>query len=213
MNAFSPHGALAIPTLPITERVKEAEARRVEKERCGALRARIIEQLSATDSFTADLLSIITAIALAELRRANEYGEEFIDWLNAFGIETPEEYDDEQELEKACAIIVGWPLGKVLAFIAWRAVAHEVDDYRYVFNRSLPTPALDAMARAIGLDIAEPLTPTTAAQASEPLRDEKQADAHESWPFPKRENETTQPPIETNEKPKGRGKAKAKAAA
>lgn len=64
-----------------------------------------------------------------------------------------------------------------------------------------------------GLDIAEPLTPTTAAQASEPLRDEKQADAHESWPFPKRENETTQPPIETNEKPKGRGKAKAKAAA
>jgi len=90
----------------------------------------------------------------------------------------------------------------VLAFIAWRAVAHEVDDYRYVFNRSLPTPALDAMACAIGLDIAEPLTSTTAAQASEPLRDEKQADAPVDmpsfWPFPKRENETTQNPIETN---------------
>ena len=53
------------------DRVKEAEARRVEKERCGLLRARIIEQLSATDFCTADLLSIITAIALAELRKAN----------------------------------------------------------------------------------------------------------------------------------------------
>jgi ParB/RepB/Spo0J family partition protein len=195
------------------QREENAQALAAENARRKALRDRIVAQLcDGTDPV--DIHSIVAAIVLAQIRQESDRGEDIFIGLEKFGIVTPDEYDEAEEIEKLAAVFFCWPLVKLLALMAWNAVideAHIFNAYDGVFP---PTPSLDALARAVGLpDVAEAPDPADAAQASDALHDEKQAEAHELWPFPTRKNETRQTPIETNEKPKARGKAKAKAVA
>lgn len=197
------------------QREENAKALAAENARRQALRDRIVAQLEGSDPLDyPSSHSIVAAILLAQIRQDCDRGEEIFIGLEHFGIVTPDEYDEAEEIEKLATVFSGWPLVKLLALMAWNAVigeAHIFNAYDGVFP---PTHSLDALSRAVGLtDVAEAPDPTDAAQASGALPDEKQADAHELWPFPTLKNETKQNPIETNEKPKGRSRAKAKAVA
>jgi len=195
------------------QREENAKALAAENARRQALRDRIVTQLcEGTEPL--NIHSVVAAIVLAQIRQDCDRGEEIFIGLEHFGIVTPDEYDEAEEIEKLATVFSGWPLDKLLALMAWNAVIDEAHIFNAYDGDFPPTPSLDALARAVGLsDVAEASDPADAAQASGALPDEKQAGAHELWPFPKREYETTQTPIETNEKPKARGKAKAKAVA
>jgi ParB/RepB/Spo0J family partition protein len=189
----------------------ESEARiaawDAEKKRRNALLNQIVERLDGTGNFPESKMNIIPvfiALALAQVRREHYHGDEVLSCLSNFGIITPDEYDQDEELEKACSIIETWPLGKVMALTAWGSVDFELDDCRN------PSPALDAIARAVGLDAGcavEPLSPSTAAQAEDSLRDED-----ETFPSPNAAQagdptDDENQEIERNEKPAAAGSA------
>jgi len=165
------------------------------------------------DDGTINTDHVIKALALAHLHQQAGYfglGEEYVDRMRELGIEVPDEFNEDEELERVSALVMRWDYTKALSYLIAETTVDEVAEVFDWQTRSLfPTPGLDALAQAVGIDA----DLADAAQASGALPDEKQAEAHELWPFPTLKNETKQNPIETNEKPKGRAKAKAKALA
>lgn len=182
-----------------------------EKERRRALLQGIKDKL-ASDDGRLNTDRIINALALAHLHQQVSYNVMDTDRLREFGIEVPDEFDEDDELERAgTLVLLGWDYTKALSYLIAETTVEEVEEVYNWRDKSLsPTPGLDALAQSVGISATYP---ADAAQASGSLPDEKQADAHELWPFPTLKNESRQNQIETNEKPKGRPKAKAKAVA
>ena len=154
------------------QREENAKALAAENARRKALRDGIVKQL-CDGSDPLDIHSIVVDILLAQIRQDCDRGEEIFIGLEHFGIVTPDEYDEAEEIEKLAAIFAGWPLVKLLALMAWNAVIDEAHLFN-AFDRDFPpTPSLDALARAVDLpDVAEAPDPADAAQAGEPLRAE-----------------------------------------
>ena len=186
-----------------------------EHARCQALRDRIVDRLSEDRTGGMDIRTILSAILVANIRQDCDRVEEIFIALEKFGIVMPEEYDEAEEIEKLVPIISGWPLGKMLALMAWNSVIDETHLYNSFGTPEFPpTPSLDALARAVGLpdDSDEAPPPANAAQAGDSLRDEDEnlpTTAAQAPGSPAAET----PKIETKEKPKGRSKAKAQAVA
>ena len=171
-----------------------------------------IKDKLASDNGDLNTDPIIVALAMAQLRLRVTYDGFDCDYLREFGIEVPDPFDEDVELARATVkVLMTWTVSKALAFLIEISTQEEVDEvYDWREKSIVPTPSLDALAQSLGISATYP---ADAAQASGALREEKQAEAHELWPFPTLKNETKQNPIETNEKPKGRSKAKAKAVA
>lgn len=181
------------------QREENAKALAAENARRQALRDRIVTQLcEGTEPL--NIHSVVAAIVLAQIRQDCDRGEETFIGLEHFGIVTPDEYDEAEEIEKLATVVSGWPLDKLLALMAWNAVIDEAHIFNAYDGDFPPTPSLDALARAVGLsDVAEASDPADAAQAGEPLRAEDQnppSTAAQAAGSLTAEN----PKIETNEK-------------
>ena len=196
----------------------DERARLINSERTrrkGILQA--IKNKLINDDDTLNTDNIIIALAMAHLHQRVAY--EGIDTtqlrLQEFGIDMPDEFDEDVELARAAITILQfWDHKKALAYLIAETTAEEVEE---VFNWGTklpsPIPGLDALAQAVGIVAPDP---ADAAQASEVLLDENPSEAprgDEFWPFPSKSGESKETPIETKGKPKGRSKAKAKAVA
>ena len=120
--------------------------------------------------------------------------------------------------------LLSWPGMSIRRWPGWWLTEEEVQDpWDFPTQSCAPAAGLEAIAHAVGIVEQNPLPTTEAAQAEEQSAPEKQGGGDndsagdnrprptDCWPYPVRAGECKA--IETNEKPKGRSKAKAKAVA
>lgn len=146
---------------------KAAEAENAWRKK---LTEALAERLKTASDGSLNTDPIVIALAIAWLRQETNYVELPEDTLNQWGIELPAEYDEADELERICADMVKWPVGKALAFLFTALCAHEDEVSKWDFNPEKSKPhSMLAIAEAIDFNpetLREPAsTPTTAAQA------------------------------------------------
>lgn len=158
-------------------RERENKLKQDEEERRTSLLKSIRDRLSADDG-TLNTDPIICALAVSHLRQEASYNGLDVKILAEFGISTPEEYDEAEELDKACTIMLSWPVTTALAYLI---VSLTYDERSEIWNwqsRSIyPSIGLDAIANAVGVDI-------KANQEQSPAQTETVSTEPEAWPFP-----------------------------
>lgn len=151
------------------EKIAEEKARRM------ALDQRIVDHLLTARLGPIDLDAAIVALAIAHLRQAVLYSEIDETLLARLGISVPDEYNESEELEKACAIMAEWTIGRALAYLASSLAHNDTHDFSDRYEEEIkPALSMQAIAEALGLDEAKaeekPILP--------------QLDPRPAWPFP-----------------------------
>lgn len=154
----------------MAEKAAKEEAAQAETAWRGKLTEAIAKRLSTASDGSLNTDPIIGALAVAWLRQEASYVELPDDLLTQWGIELPAEYDETEELERICATIIKWPVGKSLGFLFTALCRHEETVNAWDFDPETSKPqGMLALAEAIDFDpqtLREPAsTPSTAAQA------------------------------------------------